>query len=187
MSEEPYYEAGEPVYTDTPSSNGDEPQPGSLAERIRQRREEIESRRTNLFPIPGYGDMLAVELQVIPYQTVRKIGQQVERNNRSLDQPTLELYTAAEQLMAATVGFWVLQDTGQYQRDYEATWESMAYLANPQLTQDLYTRACLIDFLSTGFDNTSQVVLLCSEWLQWMREGRADTESQLKPDFSPTP
>jgi hypothetical protein len=75
------------------------PAPGSLAERLRERRERLERNATRTWDLPGYDGILAVKFRAVGYQTIRKI---IHRHAELDDEGLMELYVACDTLMSAT-------------------------------------------------------------------------------------
>src|ERR1044072_9850625 len=62
---------------------GPAPSARSLAARLRRRGEQLSHELTTIVPIPGWDDILSVELRALPYQTIRGIQ---KRNVRMPDE-----------------------------------------------------------------------------------------------------
>jgi hypothetical protein len=81
-----------------------EPQdaPSSLSVRMERRHEELSRQQTEKFPLPGWEDLLEVELRPLGMRAATKI---VQRNQRTRDEATRSLYVTCDLLLTATVGF----------------------------------------------------------------------------------
>lgn len=81
------------------SPNGDEaehePAVGSIAARIRERREELAKKQTLVLKIPGYNGELAVRYHSIP-------SKEIERFARNVDQKTEQVKLAADMVIRGT-------------------------------------------------------------------------------------
>ncbi len=54
----------------------------SLSPRIAHRREQLESHQSEWFPIPGYEDVLEVELRLLGYSKIKRV---IARNEKVRD------------------------------------------------------------------------------------------------------
>jgi hypothetical protein len=116
-----------------------------LAARMKLRREQLQKQHSKVFDIPGWEGILAVELEVMDYQTSRKISR---RHEKQRDPAIQELYTAAEQLIQATVRFHEVDAQTGKLKDTDGTWKTFAQLAaqgtGDRLPEDLSSRQALI-------------------------------------------
>lgn len=154
------------------------PASGSLQERMRARRKEIDNHKTEMFSVPGYEETVEVELSVLDFQQMDKITQ---RHERQRDPGIQKLYVAAEHLLAATVAFHEVLPDGGTDPCEGVSWLSLALLANPDLSRDLPQRAALIDLVGT-----TQTMFLWGEWMTWIRSQRAQSDTQVSRDFGTT-
>jgi hypothetical protein len=150
--------------------------PGSLEARVAERRKKLESQTTAMFEVPGYEDLFQVELQMIGWKRLRSIAAGHERVR---DDAQRELRTAADHLLAATVGFHaVVDDEGTTEPAEDASWRKIASAADPSIDGSVPTRALLTRFLGE-----SPTIFLWTEWQEWMKTGASKLERDLEKDF----
>jgi hypothetical protein len=174
MSEQPT-EQLEAVSAD---SNGSAPL-GSLHERMRSRYEQRQGERTEKFPVPGYSEYLYVELRSLGWEAIRKV---TKRHERLRDEATKELYSAADQLVAATVQFWEVDKDGDPTISLEDTWTSLARATIPHFPQDGSARTALLSLIG----ESNRVIFLWSNWGEWSDSEKADVEEKVAEDFRTT-
>ncbi len=104
-------------------SNGDDPLAGSFEARMRLRRTEREQRTTEMFEPPGFEDLFRVEMQVLGY---RQLADLSLKHQRQRDDAMRSLYLAADQVLAATVAFHLIQDDGTLDEIEDASWSAIA-------------------------------------------------------------
>ena len=152
---------------------------GSLAQRMQKRRKEREARTTAAFEVPGFEDIFKVELQVLGFTQISDIAMSHQRQrNDSLR----NLYTAADMVLAATVGFWgVVGEDGELEAIEDADWVSLARLQYPELEAAARPRVALIRLLEGR-----GVVELANEWDEWNTRGNASVDQELRQDLSVT-
>ena len=80
---------------------------GSLAGRMAERADYLQKHDTAWFGIPGFEDILEVELRALSYKTSVGIR---ERLNKVHDTATRELYALADTITFATEGFRQVYD-----------------------------------------------------------------------------
>lgn len=90
-----------------------QPQPaaGSLAERLRTRRESLEKDSSRTWDLPGYEGILAVKFRAIGYQALRAI---LHRHADLDDEGLMELYVGCDTLMTATDEIYEVTDDGSH-------------------------------------------------------------------------
>jgi hypothetical protein len=150
---------------------------GSLAARMKRRGKELESQRTEVFEIPGWEEILAVELRVLGYEESRKIGRRLSKlRNESLQ----ELYSYADQIVAATEGFYEVD--GDRRTPVDKTWMDLARAASPnKLPEDLTPRMAVISLVGDR-----RVAYLFSDYEEWMRGERQGVDEEVVRDFGTT-
>jgi hypothetical protein len=152
--------------------------PGSLAARLQERRVEREQRTTQLFDTPGFEDMFRVEMQVVGF---KRLADLVLAHQRQRDEALRALYSAADQVLAATVAFHVVRDDGSTELGESLTWNTLACAFDPTLTADTRPRVSLIRLLdATG------VMELFSDWNEWNSHGNGTVDKGLSADFPVT-
>lgn len=153
--------------------------PGSLHSRMRARASELEKQRTEIFPVPGYAELLHVELMALSWETMRKIA---ERNERVGDPATRELYIASDQLIAATVRFHEVDGEGE-RREVEASWQTLAHGVVDNFSQDGTPRQAVIALLGHP---TSRLIFFWQEFLEWANSERSSINEEIAQDFGTT-
>lgn len=150
---------------------------GSLAARMRGRAQELERQVTETFDIPGWEDILAVELRLMPWATLRGIGQR----NRKVKQAAIqELYTAADSIITATEQFYEV--AGEHKTPLEESWITLAKRTGRPLPEDLTQRQAVIALVGD-----TRVMVLYNEWSEWMQGERRDVDEEVMRDFRMTP
>lgn len=160
-------------------SNGRDPLAGSFEARIQQRRQERESRTTEMFEPPGFEDLFRVEMQVLGY---RQLADLSLKHQRHRDEAMRALYLAADQVLAATVGFHLVGADGSLDPiEDEVSWLLIARKMYPELDGTTRPRVALIRLLdATG------VLSLNNQWFEWNTNGNAQVDRELTGDFSGT-
>jgi hypothetical protein len=147
---------------------------GSLAARMERRRQAVEQQNTEKFPVPGWDDVVAVELRPLGWKLMRQLG---ERNKRIRDEATRELYTVADQLIRATVGFYEV--VGEEMRPTNHTWQTLA-AAGKGAEYDTPRKALL------ALIQDSMVPELWQEWREWQKAIGREAEEEVSADFATT-
>jgi hypothetical protein len=148
----------------------------SLDGRMKARTEELESRTSEFFQVPGFEDIIAVELRLLGFEAQRKIAR---RNERIRDTTVQELYTACDCILRATEGLYEVDgDTRTPIRD---TWIDLARRAGKTLPNDVTDRQALLALVGSF-----RVVGLWQEWSQWVSGRRPEVEEEVMRDFEVT-
>ena len=153
------------------------PQEGSLAARMATRSEELEKQTSERFPIPGWEDILEVELRALGYRALR---QALTRNERVRDEATRELYTVADQLLMATVGFWEVPQNGGQPRQMDETWESLAKRL-PNCPDGATPRQALLFLVGD-----KRLHFLAQDWGEWAKTVDKQVHDEVQADFGLT-
>lgn len=150
---------------------------GSLAARMKRRGKELESQRTEVFEVPGWEEILAVELRLLGYDESRRIGRRLDKlRNEDMQ----ELYSYADQLVAATEGFYEVD--GDRRAPIDKTWMDLARAAAAtKLPEDLTPRQAIISLLGDR-----RVFYLFTDFEQWMRGERREVDEEVVRDFGTT-
>jgi len=158
-------------------AKADNPYPvsNSLAGRMASRSEELAKNTTEVFPLPGWEDILGVELRVLSYTTIRKIGQ---RNNKVRDEVTSELYNLTDQIAAATEGFVEIE--GEKQTPIDETWVSLANKL-PDAPDSLTLRQAVLFVVGD-----KRIHFLAADWMEWARTSSHDVDKEVGSDFGTT-
>ena len=166
------------VEEDVVVSNGSTREPGSLASRIERRAKELESARSEKFPVPNWDDMLAVELRLVSWDALRKI---VAKHERQRVPALQELYTAADQILAGTEAFYEIDpETNEYTQ-VEQNWISLAKATGKALPDSLTPRQAMIALVGD-----TNILILWKDWQDWMATRRPEVGDEAKEDFTTT-
>lgn len=162
-----------------PGGGNGEPLAGSFAARMQERRRERERRTTELFEPPGFEDLFRVEMQVLGYKKLADIAQQHERQH---DDALKALYSNADIVLAATVGFYMVGEDGELSEPEEPmTWVDLARAFDTTLEETTRPRVALIRLL-----DGLAIGQLANEWLAWNTHGNSNIDSGLRRDLSAT-
>jgi hypothetical protein len=149
---------------------------GSLRARMQQRAEDLSKITTERFAVPGYDDLLEVELRIVGMRSAAKIN---KRNERVRDEGTKQLYLLCDLLLTATVQFWQrLSDDRS--RPLTEGWVELAQMVDG--CPDRPTPRQALIFLV----KEHRVPQLAAEWETWMTSARSDADKELAEDFAPT-
>jgi hypothetical protein len=182
MSEDSPGMAGLVVESRTPSVYEERPvRSGSLEARMQERQEKLAHLSTEIFPVPRWEDMLAVELRLVGWKRLNAI---IDKHENVRDTGSQRLYVAVDQLVLATVGFHEVKpgvDGDELTPKEDATWVKLARAANPKLPDSITPRQALIALVGD-----TQAIFLWNEWLGWARGARPKVDDQLERDFDRT-
>jgi len=163
------------------NGHGDRSSDGSLRARMQARRDELDSIRSHVFEVPRWEDVLAVELRLISLK--RQIGV-IEKHEKVRDTATKLLYTAADQLLLCTVGFYEVTESedGEQRREplEDMTWVKLALNLHPE-ADTLTPRQALIAVVGA-----EQILPLTNDWMEWMRGARPEQDREMRKDFTTT-
>lgn len=148
----------------------------SLAARMQARAEELQKQKTEVFTLPGWRDMLAVELKPLGFTAIDRINR---RNERERNETTRKLYNMADQIIAATMGFFEVNKDDR--EPIEDTWISLANRL-PDAPDGLTPRQALLFLL--GGDKFVHVLFL--EWQAWALELQDEVDEEVEGDFDQT-
>lgn len=155
----------------------DAPTPnGSLSSRMRQRAEYLESHQTEKFPIPGYEDVLEVELRALGYARVRRV---ITNNEKIRDPGVREIATIADQLVTATEGFFEV--LGEERRQIDDDWLTLARRL-PNCPDELTPRRAILHVVGD-----KRIHFLAQDWGEWAKSVKEDVDEELGRDFATTP
>jgi hypothetical protein len=150
---------------------------GSLAARASARREALLSAHSTIMEVPGYEGILAVEYRAMDYAEGRKIGAKHERQR---DEATRELYTAADQLIAASINSFDLTE-GQ-PRELNLSWglalAKMLGVDAEGMTARQATMAC--------FARDTLLTRHWAEYIEWLSSAETDVDEEQAADFRST-
>lgn len=148
----------------------------SLASRMQARAAELQKQRTEVFTIPGWRTLLAVELKPLGFTAMDRIN---SRNERERNETTRKLYNMADQIIAATMGFFEVH--GDDREPIEDTWVSLASRL-PDAPDGMTPRQALLFLL--GGDQFAHVLFL--EWQAWALELQDEVDEEVERDFGRT-
>lgn len=154
----------------------DTPEGGSLEARMKRHAAEVAGQSTEIFEIPGWSEILAVELRLLTYDESTKITTRLERTVR--DVGLRRLYFAVDQIVAATEGFYEVNDGERTPID--RTWMDLARAAaTHKLPEDLTPRMAVISLVG----DRRVVTPLYAEFEGWMSGERPAMEEEVVRDF----
>lgn len=149
----------------------------SLASRMARRHEELQRATTQRFPIPGWDDLLEVELRPVG---IRPSAQIVKRNERTRDDGTRQLYVMADLLVRATVGFWEMPENGGGPKALNESWVTLARRL-PDCPDSPSERQALLFLVPE-----ERLMFLYQPWERWMGEASREVDEDTMRDFSRT-
>jgi hypothetical protein len=150
----------------------------SLANRMAKRHQELARQTTRRFPVPGWEDVLEVELQPVGAKPSVQI---VQRAQRARDDGTRQLYVAADMLLRATVGFWEMPENGGRAKRLDGEdWISLA--RRLEACPDNPTPRQALLFLLPD----ERLLPWYAEWEQWQVSSSRDVDEETMRDFVPT-
>jgi hypothetical protein len=150
---------------------------GSLSGRMERRAQAIELQSTERFAIPGWEGILEVELKALGFTTIRKTQ---ERNQRIREVAKRELYSLADQLLKATVGFWEVAEDGSGVTAINDDWTSLARRL-PNCPDGVTPRQALLLLIGE-----KRIHFLVADWSEWARATQSESQEDLQRDFAPT-
>lgn len=154
-------------------------EPGSLASRVERRSQELQSRVSEVFPIPTWEDILAVELRLVGWEALRRI---ITKHERQRAEAIRELYVAVDQLLLGTVQFFEINPEDNSRQEVEQTWISLARATGKVLPDSLTPRQAVIALVGD-----TNALILWREWQEWMATRRGEVDGEVAEDFGSTP
>jgi hypothetical protein len=155
-----------------------EPKPASdsLAARMREREEVLAKHVTERFPLPGWEELLEIELRVTGVQAATKATNRVQRVR---DEGVRNLYVMVDLLCTATVQFWEVTPEGT--NPIEDDWVSLAKRL-PDCPDNPTARQAAIFLLKEH-----RIPWLYHDWESWQRAAKTeDVDAELRRDFGQT-
>jgi hypothetical protein len=150
----------------------------SLSSRMAVRQQQLEEQTSEWFPIPGWEDMLEVELKALGYTQIRKAQ---KGNEKVRDEILQELYNIADQIKKATIGFReVPEDGGERKLLVGETWVTIARRA-PGCPDGLTERQAVLWLVGE-----KRIHFLAKDWGEWARTVRPDVDKEVVADFAAT-
>jgi hypothetical protein len=193
VSDRPYVDEvddAEDVSPPAPGSGwaveGEDPEPtvsvdfdGSLASRVAARAAELEQQQTEVFPVPGWADILGAEFRLIGWKEARKISKQSERIR---DDATRELYVMLDLMIAGTVALHEFDEKTGNPVATNHTWTSLARAVLPGIGKavpdPLTTRRALIALIGEPM-----IPPLYAMWQNWSGGSRGTVDKGVVEDF----
>jgi hypothetical protein len=159
------------------------PQGSSLDARMQRRAETITGQETEWFPIPGWEDMLEVELKLLTHKSQSAI---VHHNQRTRDEGLQELYNMADFIVRATCGFRELTGTDEadeptYEDLPNDTWQTLAVRAFGSDASRLTERQAFLKLVTD-----KRVKYIVTDWEKWGKSIKPEQEESLAADFAGT-
>jgi hypothetical protein len=147
----------------------------SLSARMAQRASMLRKQRTEWFPVPGWADLLEVELRAVPFEVSARI---VDRNQRVRDPALQKLYITADTLLVATMGFRQLTANGPV--EIEDDWGQLAQRLPD--CPDAPTRRQAMLFLVPS----DRLLSWSADYQRWADQEGNDVDREVAEDFGPT-
>lgn len=165
----------DPGFVDVQEPMLPERPPVSLAERMAAKRDRKERQQTEIFPVPGWGEMLAVELRALGTKKQDRLGSQHEAHPDPNERVQL---TMADHIVNATVKFYEVNAEGD-RRELEPTfsWLTAAKGPYPDMDPSTTSRSALRLLIE------DHLKWLWAAWQQWMQNRGAETDQELQRDF----
>jgi len=155
-------------------------EPGlALDSRMEARGDELARQTSEWFPLPGYDDILEVELKPLGWKTSSSIQ---HRNERVRDPGTRELYNMADQIIRATMGFRQVWPEDEEREPQPITDDWVSLAKRRRMCPENPTSRQALLFLLTD----ARVPQLFQDWILWTREVRKENDEEVGRDFSPT-
>jgi hypothetical protein len=149
---------------------------GAFEARMQEVRRQREQRTTEVFEVPGFESIIKVELRVLGYKKTTDVAIQ---HVRQRDDSLRALYTAADQLLAATVAFHKIQADGSLEAAEGLSWLQLAQAYDPSINATVRPRTALIRLLDDG----KGVNELHGAWYSWNTRGNEKVDGELEQDF----
>jgi hypothetical protein len=145
-----------------------------------QRAKQLEHQNTEVFPVPGWEDLIGVELRSLG---VREHIAIEERNAKiTRDDGVRIVHTIADKLLRATTGFHQRTDDGWQPLEGD-TWQSLARSAfGAAVPEDASPRVALLKLVGE-----QRIRYLISEWEEWAASVRSSVDEDVARDFEMTP
>lgn len=152
----------------------------SLKDRMAARAEVLERQQTEVFEVPGWGDLFAVELRALSYRTMRRVQ---ARNERVHDEADRELYNMADQIVLATEGFVEVNEDGTREPSEGATWVGWVEAAYPDEAPDggWTPRQAVLKLITD-----KRIHFFTGQWVEWAQSVRSDVDEEVGRDFDVT-
>ena len=152
----------------------------SLKDRMNARQSELESRTTEIFPVPRYDEVMAVELKAIAWEKTEEI---VQRHSRQTNRQMLN--SAADEIVVATVAFHEIKDDAIELIEDVSRWSEVAksFLGfdPPQAPYATRERICLLALCSD-----QGVMALNGPYRRWLGGANTGISGEVRRDFNST-
>lgn len=148
---------------------------GSLSSRMARRQEALSQQQTEKFPLPGWEDMLAVELRTVSTKAKQAVA---SRNSKIRNENERQLFAAIDVIITATVAFWRVTPDGYEPLDDD--WVSLAQRL-PHPPDGLTPRRAFLFLLPDHRLDT-----FFYEYHQWSESVGGDIDQEVVRDFEKT-
>ena len=147
----------------------------SLSDRMDARGEELSIQRTDWFPVPGYEDILEVQLKPVGVTRISA----VQRKNERVRDPDLQtLYNMADGILISTTGFREVD--GDKRREIPDDWTAVARRRR-DCPDGVTPRQAVLFMLGE-----ERIIFLSEAYTKWVRETRPELDEEVAQDFGRT-
>jgi hypothetical protein len=148
----------------------------SLKGRMEARAAELANRKTEVFPIPRYDSVIAVEL---------KTQEIIERHSRVGTRQTLN--ASADEIVFSTVAFHELKPDGSLElvedvHSWSEVTQALLGISPPEGPYNTRERVCMLSLVSD-----QGVMALSAQFRQWLGGVSSGISEAVRQDFSTTP
>jgi hypothetical protein len=164
-------------FADDPNVGTDEGFAVSLEERMDARAEELQKETTEVFRLPGWESILAVEMRRLGFKTIRGMQRRLEKEERN--KVTRELYLMCDQILRATVALHEVLPDGTT-RALRDNWVQLAE-RRKDAPRDMTPRQALLFLV-----NDQRIFYLVNEWGSWSKSGQEAEDQEVMEDFEQT-
>jgi hypothetical protein len=154
----------------------------SLKGRMEARAAELANRKTEVFPIPRYDSVIAVELKAISWEKTQEI---IERHSRVGTRQTLN--ASADEIVFSTVAFHELKPDGSLElvedvHSWSEVTQALLGISPPEGPYNTRERVCMLSLVSD-----QGVMALSAQFRQWLGGVSSGISEAVRQDFSTTP
>lgn len=153
--------------------------PGSLADRVAQRRSALQEKRSVTLDVPHYKGILAAQYRPLTYQEIRGT---MARAEKIRDESDSELFLAASQLILACEDVLEVTPTGEHNSLGMRWGVALAEKLGVELPDGANARQALMAIFPYDVD----VVTHFAEYSQWLSDENNSVDEELAEDFTPT-
>lgn len=162
-------------------SGGAKAAPGSILDKIKTRRVELQRERHLDKDIPGYSGRLVARLNPVPWDDLKKISKKVEKLK---DNPRVELISHTDTIIAATAQLLVrevpggplkpLHEVEGAESETPIGWDERLIKA-----LDLPDAKSARGILWRVFSNDYAVTVFHNEFMEWQKEADPEADEEL--------